>query len=206
MFNTKFTCLFALFAVLLISQTSGLTVKIKPYTDFCVLNDVKENGKLTGSFVTSGYDDAAVRLRIYEPTEKTHVVHEKNNMKEGNWEVIADKEGEYKTCFKNYGKHSAYVSFEVQGGEEVIDTTGVTVEDVQEAIKELYSTNKRMNKIKTNLGFQTTRSKIHNGNLDYLQGQIHWSAIVKIATLALIGFAQIYILTGYFKKQKKLLV
>ena len=167
---------------------------------------MKEDAKLTGSFVTSGYDDAAVKLRIYEPTDRNTPAQEQNNMKEGSWEIIAEKEGEYKTCFKNYGKHAAFVSFEVQGGEEVNENTGITAEDVQEAAKELYTTNKRMNKIKTNLSFQNTRSRIHNGNLDYLNGQIQWSAMFKIITLAVIGFAQIYILTGYFKKQKKLLV
>lgn len=194
----------SLFTVLLISPTLSVTINLPKYGQFCLFRDLKANETFGGSYVVSGYNSDKVNLKVMKATE---VLTSLEKQKEGNWEIMAQKEGEYKACFKNTAKQESLVSVEFAEAEEqnAVNKT-LTTQNIVEVNSMLNQAFARIRKVRTNLGFQKTRGNTHGKNLDSLNVQLQWSAFFKILTLAVIAVSQVYVLTGYFKKQRKLFV
>ena len=82
----------------------------------------------------------------------------------------------------------------------------MTAENIAEMVKSLKTAVSKVKKVRTNLGFQKTRSNMHHKNMKMLLNQMQWSVVFKVAVLMTVAAAQIYILTGFLTKQRKVMV
>ena len=195
----------SLFAVLMTTSVSAFTVKLQKGGLFCFYKELKADEQFGGTYVVSGYDEASIGVKIQNfQTKEVFYLNEKK--KEGTWDFKAPKEAEYKTCFKNFVKKDTYISLDLYAAGDEKNTTSLTSESLGETINSLRKAVQRVKKVRTNLGFQKTRSNIHERNLKSLNSQIEISAIFKVVVLLSVSIAQVYILTGYFRRQKKVYV
>ena len=202
--------LFSLLAFLLIFTPShALTVKLPKNSIYCVYRDLKATEQYTGTYVISGYDEKSVTVTIRQ-NDKKEFLFQNDKLKEGTWDFSAPEDGEYRTCFKNHAKKENLVSFDLSGSEETnttsTESTAVTAENIAEMVKSLKTAVARVKKVRTNLGFQKTRSNMHHKNMKMLLNQMQWSVIFKVAVLMIVAAAQMYILTGFLNKQRKVMV
>ena len=199
--------LFSVLALLLIFTPSyATTVKLNKGAIFCLFKDLKATEEYAGIYVVSGYDERTVTVTVRNNAKKEFLI-QNNLLKEGDWNLNITEDGEYRTCFKNDGKKETVVSFDLYNSGVIGSETGaVTAENIADMARGLKSALNRLRKIRTNLGFEKTRSNIHKKNMKMLLNQIQWSVIFKVVVLMAVAAAQIYILTGFLTKQNKAMV
>ena len=202
--------LFSMFVLLLIFTPSyGLTIKLPKNAVFCTFKDLKASEQYAGIYVVSGYDEKSVTVTVRNNAKKEFII-QNDKLKEGNWDFNATEDGEYRTCFKNHGKKESLISFDLYASEEANATSteagAVTAENIADMVRSLKRAVNKVKKVRTNIGFQKTRSNMHEKNMKMLLNQIQWSVIFKVAVLMAVAAAQIYILTGFLTKQKKMMV
>ena len=207
MTNSLTICLLSFVTILLVSPALSITVNLPQSGMFCVFKDLKANQQFSGEYVVSGYDAATVSLRVQQVTKPDVLAHHLKK-KEGKWEVVAPEDGEYKACFKNFAKRDNFVSIDLTSADEAkVDVSNsLTVERLEEVSLSLARAIQRIKRVRTNLGFQKTRSNVYETNNEMLTNQIQWSSFFKVAVLLSLALGQIYVLTGYFRKQKKMYV
>ena len=208
MFKSGMICLISFFFLISISPSAGITMKLEKNKQLCVGKELNYSEKFIGNYVVSGYEEDSISVSIQE-TNPSKQIHQMSSLKEGKWNITALKDGEFKACFRNTGQHDAYISLDIQV-ESPIDREELKLIEETEAsaelMRSLIEATRAVNQVRTNQGFQKTRGAIHTLNLEHLDSQIHWSALFKIAVLISIASAQVYILTGYFKKQRRFVV
>ena len=202
--------LFSLFGFLLIFTPShAITIKLAKGGLFCLYKDLKATEQYAGIYVVSGYDEKSVAVTVRNNAKKEFIV-QNDKLKEGNWDFTATEDGEYRTCFKNHGKKESLISVDLYASEEANATSteagAVTAENIADMVRSLKRAVNKVKKVRTNIGFQKTRSNMHEKNMKMLLNQIQWSVIFKVAVLMTVAAAQIYILTGFLTKQKKMMV
>jgi len=126
--------------------------------------------------------------------------------REGSFLVDKTEEGEYRACFRNLEKDLAFISFEMHAPESDNIGRSVGVEQLTGVTEEIKETIRSLRRVKTNLHYQEFRERVHTDNLQSLMSGIKWSTFFKVLSLACIGGAQIYILTGFFKKKARVTV
>ena len=137
---------------------------------------------------------------------KKEFILQNDKLKEGTWDFSAPEDGEYRTCFKNYAKKENLASFDLSGsGEANTISTESTVVTIQNNAG-LKTAVAKVKKVRTNLGFERARSNIHHKNMRMLLNQMQWLVILKVGVLMIVAAAQIYTLTGFLKKQRKVMV
>ena len=202
--------IFSVVALLLIFTPShAATIKLSKGGIFCLFKDLKATEQYSGIYVVSGYDEKSVTVTVRNNAKKEFIV-QNDKLKEGNWDFNATEDGEYRTCFKNHGKKENLISFDLYASEEAsatsAETGAVTAENIADMIKTLKKAVNKVKKVRTNIGFQKTRSNMHEKNMKMLLNQIQWSVIFKVAVLMAVAATQIYILTGFLTKQRKVMV
>jgi len=189
---------------MLLAQISCFTVRIESGETFCFLVENEFNQTFTGSYVVSGFNEGAVSVLVQEPAFGNGVFSN-SLQKEGYWELITKREGEYSACFNNHAFEDNYVSIEINAAKKE-NNSHVTSDSIGGIGNSLTETFETIKEIQSNQNFQKAREFVHGMNLDLLNSRINWSVFLKVLSLALIAAGQAYILTGFFKTKSKRIV
>jgi len=192
------------FFAVLIAQISCFMVKIESGETFCFLVENEFNQTFAGSYVVSGFNEGAVSVLIQEPAFGMGV-YSNSMRKEGDWEFVTKRDGEYSCCFNNHAFESNYVSVEINAAKKE-NNPHVTSDGIEGIGSSLTETFETIKEIQSNQNFQKAREFVHGMNLDLLNSRINWSVFFKVLTLGLIAAGQAFILTGFFKTKSKRIV
>jgi len=175
------------------------TKEMRRYELFCIYKTLNIDDQFFGSYVVSGFNEKGMALQIFSPTN--NLIEKIEREREGAFFVNVTEEGEYRACFRNLEKDLAFITFEIHAPASDSKGRAVGSGDIQEITAELRDLVRTIRQVRTNLSFQEWRDRVHTNNLQTLVSRMEWSTFIKIVILVLFGAAQLYVLTGFFKRK-----
>ena len=179
----------------------SITKEMKRFELFCTYKTLSAGDFFFGTYVVSGFNEKGMAFQLFSPSN--HMLEKIEYEREGSFNLNVTEAGEYRVCFRNLEKDLAYVSFIIYGmNNDFMHTPEKsTQEEINEMAGELKTAVKLVRAIKTNLGYQEFRDRVHTTNLGILASRINWSTFFKVLVLAGIGAGQFIVLTNFFKKK-----
>lgn len=192
-----------LLAALIISSLAltsfCVTKEMRRYELFCFYRDLPAGDHFSGSYVVSGFNELAMALQIFSPTNELLVKIERE--REGNFYFDVNESGEYRACFRNLEKDLSYVTFEVSANKSESTSKVVDNKHINKVESTLEQALSELRNVFRNQRFEEMRLRVHHFNLEFLTSRIQWTTFFKVLALMCIGAGQAYVLTNFFKKK-----
>lgn len=185
-------CTFAL----LFSLSRAITFELRKYQYFCLYTELKNEDILEGDYVVSGYNEKSVVFNFISPGGD--IIRSIKQEREGRWQYAANREGEFKSCFRNLKKDPVSITWTMRTHDH--KTLPLTTTEDEKTLRDAVIA---LLKVRTNFKFDEVRLDIHQKNIATLLSEIKWTTFYKIAVLALCAAGQGYFFAKLFQKKGK---
>lgn len=187
----------ALFLLTLLPFVHGLFFTLTPRTERCLTLSVGRDRAFYGAYIVTGKGEENVRVVVLDETGAIGYQSEART-REGTFDLVSKNGGVHRFCFKGFDSYPKVISFEfdLDEGHDEGDLIGEgQLEPLQHGV---YDLSRNLQTVFRNIHFHEQRERVHRDLTERTCDRVLWSALVKMLSLSVISFSQIYMLKGYF--------
>ncbi|OMJ75759.1 hypothetical protein SteCoe_25023 [Stentor coeruleus] len=167
----------------------------------CFSQYVNTGKELSGAYVVSGEKDQNVLTTVVDPNGR--IVHTSQaRSREGKFEIKADKDSVYKLCFQSKDKTPKSISFDVYSQEGLQEENFATQDEITPLRTTFRRVSRNLDTVYRNIQFYERRERTHRDLAEVTCDRVLFCGIIKMVVLALISFAQIWIMRTLFNNKR----
>ncbi|KAJ2610116.1 p24 complex component [Coemansia sp. RSA 1365] len=183
---------FALALSLLASYAAAYTTVMKPVSQECYFERLKQGSHFSITFETAG------KLPIDFSLNDAHrtPIYSMPHTGEGSYSYTSTSEGRYSYCFKNNAPHEIVVNFNPHGPENEVF---LAKHDASPAENEVRKLSHNIEEVRDHFNFMLFRNEVHDQSVSDTQRRMfNWSILQVVALAGVCGW-QIYYVRSLFK-------
>ena len=188
--------------ILLVTLSEGVFFTLTGKGAIQCFNQAANPGEdISVAYVVSGERDQNVIATVLDNYGRTHFTSAPNS-REGKLDLKVSNIAYYRLCFQSTDKTPKTISFEFYIQDGLEEEKILTQEEINPLRSSFRKLSRSLDTVYRNIQFYERRERTHRDLAELTCDRVVFSAIIKMAVLALISIGQIFMLRHLFNSNK----